>query len=380
MTYDFYLLSWNGNQCSGCVFIDFSRAFDSIDHNILAEKLQMYGLDVKPQKFMKEYMSCRKQTTTINGHISQEAQVQYGTAQGSILGPLIFILYVNDIFDTVKSENSIHMYADDTLLICKDNDIHKVTEKAQNAYLRIKTWCDANKLTLNAEKTKYMLIKHTKAQNEPDFVANNVKISMVHQYEYLGFCIDDKLSMNNYLDVMWKKTNSKIGILSKIRRFISEKTAVRIYKTMIRPHLDYVDCVVDSGSADRIQKLDNLQKKALRRIEYCINKTNRQDKKALGEKYKIEELKLRRKRNLAKIMYARSSDINNLKEETTEINLRSKNKIKMNNNFTSKTKVLNSPLYRGVRLWDSLPADIQKEENKYSFRKKMSTYEFQKTV
>ena len=77
--------------------------------------------------------------------------------------------------------------------------------------------------------------------------------------------------MNDYLDVMWKKTNTKLWILSKIRRFISEITAVRIYKTMIRPHLDYIDFVVDSGSSDRVQKLDRLQKKALRRIEYCKN-------------------------------------------------------------------------------------------------------------
>ena len=105
---------------------------------------------------------------------------------------------------------------------------------------------------------------------------------------------------------------------------------------MIRPHLDYVDFVVDSTSSDRIPKLDNLQKKALRRIEYSINNANRQDKDVLCEKYKIEDLRLRRKRNLAKIMYSRSHDSNNLKEITTEINLRSKSKIKMNNNKQDK--------------------------------------------
>ena len=168
-------------------------------------------------------MTCRKQTTTINGYISPEAKVTYGTAQGSILGPLIFILYVNDIFKSIQSETSIHMYADDTLLMCKDENINKVTEKAQIAFQSIETWCEANKLTINVDKTKFMIIKHTKPQCEPNFVSNKKKISTVHQYEYLGFCIDDKLMMNDYLDVMWKKNNSKIGILSKIRRFLSEK-------------------------------------------------------------------------------------------------------------------------------------------------------------
>ena len=188
--------------------------------------------------------------------------------------------------------------------------------------------------------------------------------------------LDDKLSMNNYLDNMWKKANSKLGILAKIRRFISEKTAVRIYKTMIRPHLDYIDFVVESGSANRIQKLDTLQKKALRRIEYCMNVENRQDKKALQGKYKIEDLQLRRKRNLVKIIHTLSADSENLKTVSAVRELRSTTKVKMKNDFTSKTKVFNSPLYRGIRLWDSLPSNLQKEENKYVFKRKISLHTF----
>ena len=268
------------------------------------------------------------------------------------------------------------MYADDTLLICNDTDINKVTEKAQTAFQNMAAWCDANKLTINVDKTKFMIIKHNKTQTEPTFVSNCNRISTVHQFEYLGFCLDDKLSINEYLDVIWKKANAKIGILSKIRHFLSEKTAIRIYKTMIRPHLDYVDFVVDSGSATRIKKLDTLEKKAIRRIEYCMNVENRQGTNVLLEKHKIEELKLRCKRNLLKIMYSQSLCETNLKKVTTDKNLRSTNKVKLDNNFTSKTKVLNSPLYRGVRLWDKLPTDIQKETDKYTFRKKISNYTF----
>ena len=104
-----------------------------------------------------------------------------------------------------------------------------------------------------------------------------------------------------------EKANVKIGILARIRHFMTEKTAMKIYKVMIRPHLDYIDFVVESGSDDRIKKLDNLKKKAVRRIEYCPVPENRQDLDVLIEKYKIESLHLRRKSNLAKIMYSRSS-------------------------------------------------------------------------
>ena len=194
------------------------------------------------------------------------------------------------------------MYADDTLLICEDENHTKVTDKAQKALQIVHKWCQANKLNINADKTKYMIVRHMKVHHEPELKIERVKINTVHQYEYLGMTLDDRLSMNDYLDVIWKKANAKIGILSRIRRFISEKSAIRIYKCMIRPHLDYIDFVIDSGSADRIQKLDTLQKKAIRRIEYCPLPANRKDIVTLQKLYKIEPLRLRRKRNLVKIM------------------------------------------------------------------------------
>ena len=368
--------NWNDKKYSGCVFIDFSRAFDSIDHCILMEKLKLYGLDETPLNFVKSYMSCRKQTTTVNGFSSPQLPVTYGTAQGSILGPLIFILYVNDIFETLEEKNSVVMYADDTLLISRADNINEVSKKAQKALQSISKWCHANKLSINLAKTKYMVVKHDKLNNVPELELDGCKINTVHQYEYLGMIMDDKLAMNNYLDVTWKKTNAKIGILAKIRRYISEKTATRIYKSMIRPHLDYIDFVIESGSADRINKLNNIQKKAIRRIEYCVTPENRIEIKTLQEKYDIEDLNLRRKRNIVKIMYAQSTLVENKKEDYANMTLRSSKKVKMKNNFTDKTKVYNSPHNRGLRLWNELPPDLQKEKDKHTFKKHLKSYKF----
>ena len=150
-------------------------------------------------------MSNRIQTTTVNGHNSDTAQVTYGTAQGSILGPLIFILYVNYLFKSLNVDTSAYMYADDTLLICKANNASIAVEKAQKALEELISWCDENKLTINREKTKFMLVKHTKVSDEPQVKMGNYKLSTVHLYEYLGNVLDDKLSMNDYLEKMWKK-------------------------------------------------------------------------------------------------------------------------------------------------------------------------------
>ena len=301
----------------------------------------------------------------VNGYNSGQMPVTYGTAQGSILGPLIFILYVNDIFESLDQDNSVLMYTDYTLLISKAE-----TAKAEQKLGKMSNWCQANKLSINYGKTKFMTIKHTKIPKEPELRSTGGKVSTVHQYEYLGMILDDKLTMNEYVDVIWKKTNSEIGILAKIRRFISKKTAICIYKCMIRPHLDYIDYVIDSGSADRIQKLNNLQKKAIRRIEYSLAPENRTNIETLQEEYNIEDLKLRRKFS----QNDTSGKDKNKKQGQGEISmkLRSANKIKMKDKFTSKTKVYMSPYYRGLRLWDSLPVDIQQEKDKYVFKKKLT--------
>ena len=220
-------------------------------------------------------------------------------------------------------------------------------------------------MSINLTKTKYMLIKHTKVNHEPHVKIGEYKISTVSLFKYLGMALDDKLTMNHYLDSMWKKTNAKIGILTKIRRFITEKTAVRIYKCMVRPHLDYIDFLVDSGSADRIKKLNKLQEKATRRIEYCKKK----------KKKSIFHNPIRGEKNLVKIMYSQSTNDQNLKIDVVETNLRSKSKVKMKNDFTSKTRVFN-PLYRGLRLWDSLPGDLQKEKDNRTFKKKIPKHYF----
>ena len=107
--------SWNDRLFQTCVFIDFSKAFDCIDHHILISKLKLYGLDDKAISFISSYFDNRYQRTCVNGNISEISKVTYGTAQGSIIGPLIFIIYVNDIFDTLSDPNDIIMYADDTL-------------------------------------------------------------------------------------------------------------------------------------------------------------------------------------------------------------------------------------------------------------------------
>ena len=331
--------NWNNKLYTGCIFIDFSRAFETIDHEILLQKLEAYGLKRTPLNFFRRYITNRSQTTTVNNFISAKDTVTYGTAQGSVLGPLIYIIYVNDILKLLSDEYNIFLYADDMLIMHKNENVPNMIEGLQQKLDSVMTWCACNKLTVNREKTKFMIVSSNKVTNVESLKIYDTALSMVTQYEYLGMLLDNKLGMTQHVDNMYKKANSKLGILCKIRRFIKEDTAVRIYKTMIRPHLEYIDFVIDSCSKNGIDKIDNLEKRALRRIEYCLTSENRLSYDELRIKYRIERLNVRRKHSLLRIMYDKSKDLKNIEDISHGINLRSRKKVKLKTAFSGLTKI-----------------------------------------
>ena len=150
--------NWSNKLLSCCIYIDFSRAFDCLDHNILLSKLKLYGLDSNSHAFMSSYINNRYQCTKVNKYTSSKLKLTYGTAQGSILGPLLFILYVNDLFKEIEKQKTVFMYADDTLLLNTGKTIEEVMESSQKALDIVTKWCDSNKMSINISKTKFMIV------------------------------------------------------------------------------------------------------------------------------------------------------------------------------------------------------------------------------
>ena len=260
--------SWNDRMYHTCVFIDFSRAFDCIDHNILLSKLKLYGLDEKALLFISSYFNNRYQSTVIDGNKSNTRKVTYGTAQGSILGLLIFIIYVNDLFNEVIISDNIIMYADDTLLKSQAKTRIESVSLCQDMLDKIIDWCDKNKLTVNIEKTKCMFINSGNEDYDSKLYIKGTALDNVKCFEYLGMNIDNRLSMNKHVESMIKKARCKLGLLYKIRKFISSETALLLYKVMIRPHMEYGDFVVESSNQIYIDKLEKMQEKGLRLAEF----------------------------------------------------------------------------------------------------------------
>ena len=217
------------------------------------------------------------------------------------MGPLLFIIYTNDIFLETGAEN-IFMYADDTLLVNARNSELQSVNHSQECFDKIITWCNVNRLTINKDKTKHLIsnqkhLLNLKIQKDTEAIGN------VETYEYLGFSLDRKLTMTPFLDKIIKKVSYKLYTLNIMRRYITERTALLIYKVMIMPHYDYVDFVIDSAMKEKTDRLERLHKRAIRTIEFVFEVEDKEPLSSLFIRYNLTSLYQRRTEHLLSFMY-----------------------------------------------------------------------------
>ena len=202
--------------------MDLSKAFDTLDHNILIKKLAHYGINGTPLEWFTSYLTGRRQYVEIDGVSSNVLSLSTGVPQGSILGPLLFLIYLNDIPYCTKYFNFI-LYADDTTL---SNTIQIPSMSPLNIneeLAKVYDWLAVNKLSLNVKKTKYVIFHAINKKIEdvvPDLEINGILIKRVQSFNFLGLLLHENMSWKPHIDLLSNKLAQCAGVLNKLKRFL----------------------------------------------------------------------------------------------------------------------------------------------------------------
>ena len=246
------------------IYFDLCKAFDTVDHVILLQKLYHYGIRGLMYNWIKNYLFNRKQFTCVNDVSSHTGNIICGVPQGSVLGPLLFLVYVNDIANAVPGSD-LGLFADDTNLFISDSDINSLQQTA-NIYLKqMEAWFIANKLSLNIDKTCYSIFsKGSPQRTNITLCIDNKLIARVPMYKYLGVIIDEFLKWDEHIDYVYKKLLKFIGIFYKLRNIIPHRCMSSLYFSFVYPHLLYGIEVFGNASKSSLDKLCKLNNKLIR--------------------------------------------------------------------------------------------------------------------
>ena len=354
------------------IFLDFSKAFDTIDHGILTQKLEHYGIRDKELKWFKNYLDQRTQRVKLDDVLSDEQDLTCGVPQGSVLGPTLFIIYTNELpFLFTDTQIEPILYADDTNLFYKFRNFTKTDNQLINMFLeKLRLWTIRNKLSLNARKTNVLIFSSPHAQTKPHDILFNFQIGneninkIASEVKFLGVKLNSSLNWSSHVTLVQNKLRSKIQAFLKISKLLEKTTLIKIYYAFIHPHITY--CLDSYGNAPKYltDKILILQKKFIRVIHGANHKVHT---KPLFSNTKILTITQLFKFRLLCLAHKLYYDITRKEFKNPKYNTRfslySLPIKRTSNKYGDKITIQNASM-----LWNEIPTDIRAEVDFANFK------------
>ena len=379
---DTWLTELDKGNMVGSIFLDMRKAFDLVDHKILLEKLCLYNFSTYSLKWITSYLNDRTQQVQIKNNISKPELIQFGVPQGSILGPILFLLYINDL-PLYTTSTQVDMYADDATFYASGTNSACINVQLQSDMENIKKWCHDNGMYINLDKTTTMLIGTVnKLSNQSDIqvYVDDKKLTNVSQQKLLGVHIDNNLAWNTHIEKLCKCLASKISLLQRLKKFLPLQARKLFYVSYIMPVMDYCCTVWGSTTQKNINCIIKLQKRAARIILNADFTTPSRELFITLDWLPFDK----------KIMYHKCvlvyKAINNQTPSYISNMLTPVNTINNNHTLRSATNhnlLLPKPrlntlkrtfTYSGPEVWNKLPVDIKTASSLYVFKEKCHQY------
>ena len=248
-------------------FLDFSKAFDCVNHNILLRKLEAFGVRGLANNWFRSYLSGRSQYVGVNKSVSSRKLIEYGVPQGSTLGPLLFLIFIND-FPTCSNFFKFTLFADDSTLSCSfdHSNTRLMKIELERQLLPVFQWLSHNRIKLNSDKSNYIIFSYRKKIVIDSLEFGDSLLRQVHSTKFLGLFIDEHLSFRYHVDHVVNKISKSIGLLFKLNYYLPRNILLTLYNTLVLPYLNYGIIIWHQACNSVLNRVIVYQKKAIRAI------------------------------------------------------------------------------------------------------------------